>query len=557
MIDAAGTDNRQAAIGMTSRLSVPDCRLPVVGSRRARLREAAARTYDVIIVGGGINGAGIARDAAERGLRVLLIDKHDWGFGTTWRSTKLIHGGLRYLEHGEIGLVFESLRDRAVLLRTAPHLVRPLPFLLPVYRGDRHHPVLLDLGLTIYDVLALGGGLGRHHRLSVADALCAEPALRRDGLRAAFAYWDSQVALPERLCVENVLRAADAGAVTLTYTRADHLLAVDGKTAGIAATDERSGDTVEFRAPLVVNAAGPWVDALLQGSHLPADRIGGTRGAHLVLQFPEGGPRRPIYAEAPGDHRPFFIIPWRGVHLVGTTDIRVEHPDDTRPTPAEIEYLIEATDRLVPGATVSRADIWYAYGGIRPLPRTVDDREGAITRRHLIVDHAGDGLAGLLSVVGGKLSTYRTLAEQVTDTLFRRLDRHGPRSRTAREALVPGAWRPAAGDQLAAHLYRIYGPAGQAIATAAHADPALRRPLCPHTLDILAQVDHAVRREGASTIADVLLRRTPAGWAKCRGLDAAPLVAARMQSLLSWSDEAVQVEVQAYACEVDRTFVGM
>jgi glycerol-3-phosphate dehydrogenase len=523
-----------------------------MNSRLDQLREAAARLHDVVIVGGGINGAGIARDAAARGLDVVLIDQHDWGFGTTWRSTKLIHGGLRYLEHSEIGLVFESLRERTVLLRTAPHLVRPLPFLLPSYQGDRHGLPILRAGLTLYDLLAWGGGLPRHHALSVSRALAAEPGLRSEGLQGGIAYWDCQVELPERLCIENVLRARDSGAKTLSYVRAEQILRVNGRACGVAAVDQVTGATFAVMGRFVINAAGPWVDRVLEGAPRRRRMIGGTRGTHLVVRFPQGGPRHAIYAEAAGDQRPFFVVPWRGVHLVGTTDIRVDNPDALLPSDEEIEYLFEATTRLLPGESLHAEDIWYAYGGIRPLPYSHDEHEGAITRRHQIIDHRTDGAAGLRSVIGGKLSTYRSLSAEVTDLLVRRLG-FGEASRTDREPLVSGDWRPDR-DSEARRLWRIYGPRAVDVLAIQYEDSDLAQLICPHTVETLAEVVYAIRHEGAVTVADVLLRRTPAGWSRCRGLDAAPSVAALLVNEAESGGHGIDQLVAAYEREVGQTF---
>jgi len=522
--------------------------------RAARLADAAQRPFDLIIIGGGINGAGIARDAADRGLRVLLLDQHDWGFGTTWRSTKLIHGGLRYLEHGEVPLVFESLCDRAVLLRTAAHLVQPLPLLLPVYRGDRHGRALLRLGLTAYDLLASGGGLPRHRALSGNAAIDLVPELERGGLRGALGYWDSQVALPERLCLENVLRAQESGAATFSYARVEGLLRQGTRIAGVTATDLIGGGTYTFRASVVVNAAGPWVDQVLGRAHVPAERLGGTRGTHLVVRFPGGGPARALYAEARQDRRPFFIIPWRGVHLIGTTDVRASSPDDLLPSNIEIAYLREATDALLPGARLADSDIWYSYAGIRPLPRAEGVLEGAITRRHHIVDHRGEGFAGLLSVIGGKLSTYRTLADQVTHRVGRMLGKALPATRTAHLPLVPGDWRPSDDSAASLRLWEEYGPRAPLVLDALRDDPALAAPLCPHTCETVAQAVHAIRAEGALTVADVLLRRTPAGWARCLGIDAAATVASLLASEHRWNAASTQTAIDAYTAEVRDTF---
>jgi glycerol-3-phosphate dehydrogenase len=509
-------------------------------SRRQQLRAAAERVHDLVVIGGGINGAGIARDAAARGLDVVLIDQHDWGFGTTWRSTKLIHGGLRYLEHGELGLVFESLRERAV------------PFLLPSYRGDRHALPVLRAGLTLYDLLAWGGGLPRHHVLDRRRTLALEPRLRADGLRGGLAYWDAQVELPERLCIENVLRARDSGAIVLSYVKIERILASRGRVHGVAVSDRRSGEAFEVPAQLVVNAAGPWVDRVLGGSRSVRRRIGGTRGTHLVARFPGGGPRRALYAEAAGDRRPFFIVPWRGAHLIGTTDVRVDDADDLLPSDEEVEYLIEATQALVPGDRLRPEDVWYAYAGIRPLPFTETEREGAITRRHHVIDHAADGAEGLISVVGGKLSTYRRLAMQVTERAARRLGQRG-RFDTARTPLVAGDWRPRPDEPEERRLWRIYGPRAAEVLRLQQNDndPQSAERLCPHTLDTVAQATYAIQCEGALTVGDVLLRRTPAGWSRCLGLDAAPRVAALLADAVDGGQAAA---IAAYEREARSTF---
>lgn len=522
--------------------------------RASSLSQAVHGSFDLIVIGGGINGAGIARDASERGLTVLLLDQHDWGFGTTWRSTKLIHGGLRYLQHGEISLVFESLRERAVLLRTAPHLVRPMPFLLPSYAGDAHRLLTVDAGLTLYDVLAMGGGLARHRRLSAHHAARIEPGLRRVGLRGALGYWDAQVSLPERLCLENVQRAVDAGAVALPYVKVTRLCQRDGTVTGVQAQDERSHRSLTLRGHCMINAAGPWVDDVLRtGPTLPA-KLEGTRGAHLVVRFPQYAPRRALYSEAAGDGRPFFIVPWRGVHLVGTTDRRVASPDDALPADEEIGYLLAAAQHLLPHTRLLPPHVWYAYGGIRPLPRTPGAREGSITRRHHIITHADDGYRGLFSVVGGKLSTYRSLAEEVTTVAAGSLGRILPPSRTARDPLVPGSWRPDPLDPRARALWSLYGPRAIEVLSEEAAHPSTRQPLCPHTSESEAQVNYAIRHEGIVTLADLLLRRLPTGWARCLGLDAAPRAADLCARVLGWSTAECAQQVAAYRAEVGRTF---
>ncbi|MBI2761555.1 MAG: glycerol-3-phosphate dehydrogenase/oxidase [Chloroflexi bacterium] len=523
--------------------------------RSALLRAVSEQTHDVIVIGGGINGAGIARDAALRGLSVLLLERDDYGFGTTWRSTKLIHGGLRYLEHREWRLVREGLRERAGLLRTAPHLVRPLQFLVPVFRGGRYGRRLIQAGMVLYDLLSAGKDLPRHRALSVGQAAELEPSLDRDAITGAFTYYDAQVALPERLCLENVLSAQTAGARAFNHVSVTGLLAGGGRVYGVAARDLESGRGFEARGRVVVNAAGPWVDSVLRNAGLSGEMLGGTRGCHIVVDFAGSGLRRAIYAEAGADGRPFFIIPWRGRHLIGTTDTRFDgDPANVLPDAADIAYLRQETGRVLPGAPLSDEMILYAFAGVRPLPRTADGREGAITRRHFIRSHEHDGLDGLLTIIGGKLTSYRALAEETVDTICRRLGKPAASS-TATGALVPGTEPP--GDQpLLRSLISVYGPRASAVLALARIEPSLGAPLCPHGSEIGAQVIHAARHEGARTVGDVLLRRTPAGWNPCLGLDAAPGVATLLAQELGWDQARVAAEVAAYRDEVRRTFVA-
>jgi glycerol-3-phosphate dehydrogenase len=521
--------------------------------------EAVDRPYDVLIIGGGINGAGIAREAALRGRSVLLVEKHDYGWGTTWRSTKLIHGGLRYLEHGEIGLVFESLRDQATLLRAYPDMVRPIELLLPAFLGDRHRPFVLDLGLTLYDALALGRRLPRHRRISPGEATRLEPGLRRAGLRAAFRYYDCQVAYPERLCLQTLQEARLAGAAAISRaTVVTPLVDGRGRICGARVRDEESGAVADVRAAVVVNAAGPWVDAALRGlPRPPARQIGGTRGTHIVVDYHGRGPRRALYAEATADHRPFFIVPWRGMHLVGTTDIPcTEPPDDARATPEEIAYLLTEANNLLPHTPLAETDIAYAYAGVRPLPTTNARDPGAITRRHIVRDHAGEGLPGLISIIGGKLSTFRSLANAAAATIDRYLaatPRHSPGELpfVRNPALVAMEELP---PQTADYLRSLYGPSVAPLMALLREQPELRAPVCEHGPDVRGQIVFAARHEGARGLSDVLLRRTGVGWNRCLGLHCAAEAADLLGRELGWTEDRIAREIDAYRREVIATF---
>ena len=357
--------------------------------------------FDLIVIGAGINGAGIARDAAMRGLKVLLLDKGDIGSGTSSWSTRLIHGGLRYLEHGEFGLVRESLRERACLLVIAPHLVRPLRMLVPIYKHARRGIWTIRAGMIAYEALSYDKALPRHKMLSAKETLQRAPGLNREGLLGAAVYFDAQVEFAERLVLENALSAKAHGATVVTYARVERLIVEDGTLRGVeftrapkgkshgqgqtvsgtAGADRSSGSTfsedVDRRSAtgrVVINAAGPWIDQLLKQSSASSPRlIGGTKGSHLIVAPFAGASDTAIYVEAATDARPFFIIPWNGNYLIGTTDLRYEGDlDHVQIDSDEIAYLLRETNRVLPGARLTREHILYTYSGVRPLPFTGD-----------------------------------------------------------------------------------------------------------------------------------------------------------------------------------------
>lgn len=512
--------------------------------------------YDVVVIGGGINGLGVARESAAAGYRTLLVERHDFGAGTTSRATRLIHGGLRYLEHGEVGLVREALREREALFRRYPHLVRPIRFLLPVYEGDPRGPWKIRAGLLLYDVLSPARSVPGHRGVPVQRALAVEPAMARAGLKACFEFSDGQVEWPERLCVEVALEAAARGATLLNHVEAVGLepAAVGGWRVELRDADAGEAAYVETRA--VVNVAGPWVDRVLGLAGRPPQRlIGGTRGTHLVVRYPDGGPRHPLFTSARSDGRPIFVLPWFGMHLIGTTDIRHEgDPEDARASASEIQYLLSEANALLPGAALSESDVLYTYCGVRPLPYRPGVSEAAIPRGHWVVDHGAiGGPAGVYSVVGGKLTTFRSLGRQVAEKLRLAL---GPRPRG------PLAWRKAvapAPDDVPmpswCHLLSLYGPEATDVVERMRRDPAMSEPVCQHNPDALAQVARAAEVELARTLADVFLRRTGIGWTACHGLDGALRAANVLASCLGRPASWAEQQVDAYREELERTLV--
>ena len=536
------------------------CRSPEV--------DQAANRSDLIIIGAGINGAGIARDASLRGLRVLVLDKGDVAGGTTSWSTRLIHGGLRYLEHHEIGLVRESLRERERLLRIAPHLVRPLPLLLPIYRGDQRGRLLIRTGMLAYDLLSHGKSLPGHRMLDRTAALGRAPGLTEFGLLGAALFQDAQAEFAERLALENILDARTHGAEIRTYHHVNEVLSTEGRVSGVTGEDVLTGEPFHYAAPVVINVAGPWVDQVLAGRHVDQRPrlIGGSKGSHIIVDPFPGAPRDALYAEVRQDGRPFFIVPWNDLYLIGTTDTRYDGDLDTVVAEDwEIDLLIAETNRVIPTANLTRECVRYTYAGVRPLPYAPGVSEGSITRRHIIHDHGVTGGArGLISIVGGKLTTYRELAEQCVDLVLRKLDHPAIRSHTAETPLPGGRTEQAWGDfavdfarksglrrRTVEHLLRVYGArAPEVLATAS--TPNLREVFDPLTGAIAAEVPWAFHEEGARTLADVIARRTMTGLGPDAGIGADVAAARIARDTLDWDAAKADAEVNAYRRWVSR-----
>ena len=491
--------------------------------------------WDVVVIGAGINGAGIARDAAMRGLKVLLIDKGDIGGGTSAGSTRLIHGGLRYLEHGEFALVRQSLRERETLLRIAPHLVRPLPITIPIYKDGRRGPSVIRVGLVAYDLLSWGKSLPRHRMMSAEETLRQMPGLKVDGLVGGAVYYDAQVEFAERLVVENMLSAIEHGATVRTHARVTQL-EVEGEEIKRVRFEVGRNKTDMASAKVVINAAGPWVDALLGGN---SERlIGGTKGSHVVVAPFAGAPASAVYLEATSDKRPFFVIPWNGNYLIGTTDVRFEgDPGEARAEDGEVDYLLSETNRAFPKAGLTRARVLYTYSGVRPLAFTNDSDEQSITRRHFLREHPR--FRNLVSVVGGKLTTYRSLAEECVDLVLKKLRTGFTRSRTGSVPL-PGAsgfdpCNPCERSQ------RIYGSRAKDVA-------ALARRLNADALT--AEIVFAFENEFATTLADCFLRRNMIGLDADLGLSKIDAAAEVGRRFLGWSEERARFEVEGYREEI-------
>lgn len=521
------------------------------------------QTYDLLIIGAGINGAGIARDAAMRGLNVLLLDKGDISAGTSSWSTRLIHGGLRYLEHGEIRHVRESLRERERLLRIASHLVKPIPLLIPIYKKNRRGKLAIRLGMVAYDLLSFGKTLKRHRMLSSKETIERAPCLNQDGLLGGAEYFDAQVEFAERLVLENAISAVERGAHVRTYSRVDELIVEKDRVVGVRFSDLLQGGAHLARAKMTINVSGPWVDEVLSHAGCGIDRqVGGTKGSHIVVERFPGAPDGGLYVEASEDGRPFFIIPWNGLCLIGTTNLPYDGDlDRVNASEEEIDYLLRETNRRAPSSKLERRSILFTYSGVRPLPYVREGDPASITRRYFIHDHAPT-LEGIVSIVGGKLTTYRSLSEEVVDLVLKKLGRKAVRCRTDTEYL-PGAGPydyEASREQFAstyglpasvsARLFRIYGTRAERVIEEAKRNVELFRMLGPDAIE--AEIVYAFSSEMALTLTDCLMRRTMLGWSRTLALDLVVRAADVARLYFGWDKNRYTREIDDYQQYVSR-----
>jgi glycerol-3-phosphate dehydrogenase len=472
------------------------------------------RGFDVLVIGGGIVGCGAARDAALRGLSVALVEKDDFASGTSSRSSRLVHGGLRYLEHGQFHLVFEASGERRRLLRLAPHLVRPLEFTWPVYDGARVPRWKLGAGLWLYDALALFRNVGRHTRLNRDAVVSREPCLSREGLRGGAAYFDAATN-DARLTLANAIGAAEAGAVVLNHAEVVALTAEGGRVTGATIRDAIDSRTVNARARAVVNATGPWSDQILRLDHAEQSTVHGSKGVHIAVPRGRVGNREALTLLSPADGRVFFALPAGAHAIIGTTDTFTSSPPDAvRATNEDVRYLLDAASAFFPAANLSPADVVSAWAGIRPLVPAVSSSPGAVSREHAIIV----GADGLVSITGGKLTTYRIMAKQVIDVVFSRLGRKAPPCRTSRLPLPGGdfasfdtlvaAVAASTGDALlGASLASAYGTRWPAVWNEMQRGGGNERldDALPYTV---GELRYAATHEMACTVADALVRRT-------------------------------------------------
>ena len=522
--------------------------------RGERLAALEGRIFDVAVIGGGITGAAVARDAAARGLSVALLEREDWAAGTSWRSTKLVHGGLRYLETGRVHLVFESLAERALLMEAAPHLVVPAEFLFPGYSGRGRPPWQVALGLTAYDLLAFGRAPSRHRRLSRDQVLRRERLLDSPELISGAVYPDGRTD-DARLTLENVLDAVSLGAVAATHLDVDGLLrGPGGRVAGARARDRDSGRPIGVRARVVVNAGGPWGDQVRRLEEEGAPQLLRlSRGTHLVV--PASRLRlSEIVAFPLADGRLLFALPDGAVTILGTTDTDFTgSPDEVDADRGDVDYLLAAARQTFPGAALSPGDVTATFAGLRPLVRQPGRSLTETSREEAIL--VSDG--GLVTVTGGKLTTHRRMAEKAIDRAARLLARQGVAvsACATKGRRFPGApGRNLDRAQADTHLGSRYGRRSSQVQALLAENPALGEPLVDGLPDTEAEIVFASRCEDARSLSDALIRRTHLFWqAPRQGLECAERAAALMARELGWNAASVARQLDAYAAEVERS----
>ena len=550
----------------------------VVTDRRARTVRTlrGAPDVSVLIVGAGVNGAGLFRELALQGVDVLLVDRGDFCSGASAAPSRMIHGGLRYLEFGEFRLVRESVIERNRLLLNAPHYVAPLPTTIPLFvrlsgaltairrfmhlggnRPAHRGSIMVKIGLTFYDLFTRKHRIMPKHRFaSRNEAMERRPALHPETICTA-TYYDAWISYPERLCLELVLDAQ----ATCPAARALNYASLRSATGShVVLRDERTGKDIRVRPRVVVNATGAWIDLTNRRIGPETQLIGGTKGAHLVLDSPDllaALDGEMIYYETP-DGRVSVALPWLGKALVGSTDIRVDNPDDARCEEDEVDYILASIGEALPGVNVSRADIVSRFSGVRPLRYSNESTTGQVSRNHLCDVIEPDGETGfpILSMVGGKWTTFRSFAEQVADTLLDRLDL--PRRIDTRDVPIGGGKDFPADDNAARRYladlrdrYRLekdrarsllgrYGT--RATEVAAFCAAAGDRPLTHHAAYTAREIEFIVRHEDVIHADDLVLRRTAIALLGELTSDLLDELLAIMRPIRNWSPDQTDAE---------------
>jgi len=513
--------------------------------------------FHVVVIGGGINGVAVARQCARAGKRTLLVEQNDFASGVTSRSTRIIHGGLRYLEHAELGLVRESVRERERLLRERSHLIHPVHFLFLLNEQSQRSALKVRAGLWLYQRF----GRRKSSPLSEMELKRVERALDAGHQWSIFNYEDAQCEFPERLVAEWMTEAAEAGAVVRNHSEVLAVNVASGRAQGVLLRDRISGKDERVDAGWIFNCTGPWADRICQRSAVRTSKpmLGGVRGSHIVLPRFSGAPSVALYTEA-ADGRPVFVLPWNEQVMVGTTEVAdTGDPGKTAPSGEEIEYLLRTVVKLFPKAKLSAHDIKYAFAGVRPLPNSRGNKTSAVTRRHFLRDHTPEGAARLISVIGGKLTTASSLARECARKIGIAVPEPSLVAMGGGSSLDPMldhevlniARAGSVSEETARGMMEWHGPRAMDIARMALVSAELRAPICPHSSHIVAEVVEAYRKEFAVTLGDVLLRRLPVALGACWSESCSREAALRIGAVLGWNGQDLGANLESF--EMERT----
>ncbi len=524
-----------------------------------------SREYDLIIIGGGINGVAIARDAALRGLTVLLLEKSDFGSGASSKTSKLAHGGLRYLEQFNFSLVYEALHERERLIQNAPHLVKPLPFIFPLYATDSRSALKIRLGIWMYNQLSGGKKYEKKSYLSKEEVLQFVPQIKAEGLKGAGYYYDAQMQ-DSRLVIENMLSAEKSGAILHNHMEVTGLIKESGKVRGIKFKDLEQGTEGKIRAQVVVHTTGAWSNKILfEDDRRPRFTVQPSKGIHIVVSD-IGLKHALILSDPQHSIRVFFVIPWFGKTLIGTTDTEYTgDPDTVHVDQADVDCLLKAFNTYFPGHPLSSGNIISTFAGLRPLYQHGRKQASAASREHEI--YTSD--SGLITLLGGKFTTYRKIAEEVVNQVVKQWTgkKKFKRSMTAILPLYGG--HPSLQDRplhewnsillryelnqlQIQHLVRGYGSACFSVLDTLAETPQGNQPLCHLHPHLVGELIYSAKVEKTKHLKDWFYRRTTIAWSECGGRQCAEKSARILGFYLTWTPRRVAEEISDYLTSLEK-----